>query len=150
MNEYPMSGHEELWIGALPTDQGPEGNVKLWEDAENVMDGLCQMAQSPSFGNEGVYCALVDAYNRCREERRRAEELLALHRRWDSRPVGSGDEPGPIGEVPPSTVPGLNSVLTDAADRLTNLGPKRLGGEEAYYEAARKIAEAGRIVCKRA
>lgn len=42
------------------------------------------------------YCALVDAYNRCIEERRRAEDLLKLHERWSERPVGGVVEPEPV------------------------------------------------------
>jgi hypothetical protein len=27
----------------MPQDRGPEGNLKLWRDAEDVLDGLCKM-----------------------------------------------------------------------------------------------------------
>ena len=43
--------------------------------------------------NEGALCALTDAYNRCIEERRRAEDLLKLHNHWSQRPVGGVAEP---------------------------------------------------------
>ena len=149
MNDYPSTGHEELWISCLPSDKGPEGNVQLWVEAEKVMDGLSEMSER-SVWNEGVYCALVDGYNRCREERRRAEELLKIHERWDTRPIGGGNEPDLLDKVAPTTVFGLNTVLSDAAERLEDLGPRAVGGEEAYHEIARKIAGAGGIVSKKA
>ena len=43
--------------------------------------------------NEGALCALTDAYNRCIEERRRAEDLLKLHQKWSERRVGVWSSP---------------------------------------------------------
>jgi hypothetical protein len=43
--------------------------------------------------NEAVLCALVDAYNRAVEERRRAEDLLKLHNHWSMRRIGGVGEP---------------------------------------------------------
>ena len=40
--------------------------------------------------------ALTDAYNRCIEERRRAEDLLKLRRRWRERRIGGVHEPEPV------------------------------------------------------
>ncbi len=85
------SGHEELWITSLPADHGPEGNYQMWLDAETMLEGLKDGAQA--FGNEAVVCALVDAYNRCIEERRRARDLLELHRKWSERRIGGVEEP---------------------------------------------------------
>ncbi len=36
---------------------------------------------------------LADVYNRCVEERRRAEELLKLRERWSERRIGGVAEP---------------------------------------------------------
>lgn len=83
----------------MPKDRGPEGNLKLWRDAEAVLDSLCDMyelegaSERGGIEYEGVYCALVDAYNRAIEERRRAEDLLRLHEKWEGRPVGGVIEP---------------------------------------------------------
>ena len=76
MCDEPTSGHEELWVGTLPPDQGPEGNLRMWEEAESYLDHLCNVAESRE-PNEAITCALADCYNRCIEERRRAEDLCS-------------------------------------------------------------------------
>ncbi len=96
--DYKATGSEDLWITSMPTDRGPEGNLKLWRDAEIVLDGLAGMYEDKTgdcagVEYEGAYCALVDAYNRCIEERRRCEDLLKLHEKWEGRPVGGVAEP---------------------------------------------------------
>ena len=85
MREAPTSGHPELWeaVSVLPSDLGPEGNVGMWREAEELLDNLCQAHQE--YPNEAVQTALVDAYNRCIEERRRARDL---RERWSERRVG--------------------------------------------------------------
>jgi hypothetical protein len=98
VEDYKTTGSGELWISSMPQDRGPEGNLKLWRDTEDVLDGLCKMYE---FGDterggieyEGVHQALVDVYNRAIEERRRCEDLLRLHRKWEGRRVGGVMEP---------------------------------------------------------
>ncbi len=94
MCEGIPAGHPELWLTSLPHSRGPQGNVELWAEAEKVLDRMCSDAQDAgrSF-NEGALCALTDAYNRCIEERRRAEDLLALHNHWSQRPIEGIQEP---------------------------------------------------------
>ena len=98
MCEGAFAGHEALWVTTIPPDQGPEGNLALWREAEEYLDALAQMAQGGNAPgvHEGALCALVDAHNRVIEERRRAEDLLRLHERWAERPVGGVQEPEPI------------------------------------------------------
>jgi hypothetical protein len=93
MCEGAASGHLELWRAGstLPADRGPEGNIAMWREAEAELNFICEMHErSP---NEALTVALVDAYNRCIEERRRAEELLELHKRWRERGIGGVTEP---------------------------------------------------------
>ena len=69
----------------------------MWADAEEYLDYLARRAEHKhSPGGEAALVALTDAYNRCIEERRRAEDLLDLHRRWSRRPIGGLVEPEPI------------------------------------------------------
>ena len=63
----------------------------MWQEAEDYLDYLCGTSERRD--NEGVQTALVDAYNRCIEERRRAEDLLKLHKVWRSRRIGGVVEP---------------------------------------------------------
>ncbi len=93
MCEGETSGHRELWeaVGSLPPDRGPEGNVAMWLEAEEYLDELCGMHEANE--NEAVLTALADAYNRCLEERRRAQDLARLHKRWDQRRIGGVVEP---------------------------------------------------------
>ncbi len=94
MCEGRTTGHPELWISSLPGDRGPEENYLLWREAERVLDELCHEAEERGKDyNEGALCALVDAYNRCIEERRRAKDLLELHRKWSRRRIGGVQEP---------------------------------------------------------
>jgi hypothetical protein len=95
MTEERFTGSPDLWLTSLPSDRGPEGNVELWADAEAILDGLCDLFDGPRKGleTEGAHVALVDAYNRCVEERRRCEDLLKLHKAWESRRVGGVVEP---------------------------------------------------------
>jgi hypothetical protein len=89
-----LGGHEDLWVTSIPADRGPEGNLKMWEEAEEYLDYLCRKTEErDSEGGEAAHAALVDAYNRCVEERRRAEDLLKLRAAWDSRRVGGAAEP---------------------------------------------------------
>jgi hypothetical protein len=87
------AGHPELWTTGvtLPEDIGPLDNLQLWQDAEDYLDHLCQMHEAKS--NGAILTALVDAYNRCIEERRRAEDLLKLHEKWGERRIGGVVEP---------------------------------------------------------
>ena len=94
MCEGASAGHEELWISAMPPDEGPEDNLEMWREAESYLNHLCNLAEQQP--NQAILCALVDAYNRVIEERRRAEDLLKLRRRWAERPVGGVVEPEPI------------------------------------------------------
>ncbi len=95
MYDERTSGHEELWVtSTLPPDQGPEGNVRMWLEAEGYLEHLAHMSDHQD--NEAVTVALVDAYNRCIEERRRAEDLLKLHERWAERRIGGVTEPEPV------------------------------------------------------
>ncbi len=94
MCEGRPGGHPELWVSPVPKDRGPEGNVQLWRGAEEILDRMCAEAEEKGFGfNDGALCALTDAYNRCIEERRRAEDLLKLHSHWARRPIGLVTEP---------------------------------------------------------
>lgn len=74
-----------------PPDEGPEGNLTMWDEAESYLEHLCDVADSR--GNNAVAVALTDAYNRCIEERRRAEDLLKLHEKWRERRIGGVVEP---------------------------------------------------------
>lgn len=88
------AGHPELWVSSLPSDRGPAANLKLWKEAEEYLDYLCQKTETKgSEGGEGAHSALVDAYTRCIEERRRAEDLLKLHKKWSERRIGGVEEP---------------------------------------------------------
>jgi hypothetical protein len=90
--EERFTGSDDLWLASLPLDRGPEENLKLWKNAEAVLDGLSKAYEkftAMSWEYEGAYVALVDAYNRCIEERRRCEDLLKLHKKWESRPIGA-------------------------------------------------------------
>ncbi len=84
-------GHKELWIVDPPPDEGPEGNMNMWFEAESVLDQINNLHEGHH--NNAVVVALADAYNRCIEERRRAEDLLKLHKAWDSRRIGGVGEP---------------------------------------------------------
>ena len=97
MLDEPTSGHPELWgaSGSLPSDRGPLENLKMWQEAESYLDHLCDVAERQT-PNEAITCALVDCYNRCIEERRRAEDLLKLHARWRERRIGGVVEPEPV------------------------------------------------------
>ena len=91
-----VGGHPELWRPAatLPDDRGPEGNLEMWEEAEEYLDYLARRAEhKDSPGGEAALVALTDAYNRCVEERRRAADLLKLHEAWRERRIGGVAEP---------------------------------------------------------
>lgn len=92
MLEGQPGGHEELWVVDPPPDQGQEGNLRMWEEAELYLDHLCNLAERRN-DNEGIQVALVDAYNRCIEERRRCVDLLELHEKWARRRIGGVVEP---------------------------------------------------------
>ncbi len=95
MYDERTSGHEELWVtSTLPPDQGPEGNVRMWRGAEDYLEYLANTSDHQD--NEAVTVALTDSYNRCIEERRRAEDLLKLYERWSERPIGGVTEPEPV------------------------------------------------------
>ena len=94
MCDERTSGHPELWIVGLPADRGPEGNAEMWREAEQYLDYLSGKHEGND--NEAVLAALTDAYNRCIEERRRAQDLLKLHQRWAERPIGGVAEPPPV------------------------------------------------------
>lgn len=91
MYSGPPAGHPELWIPDLPEGRDPEDTYLMWEEAEGFLNYLCDTHEKHS--NEAVGVALVDAYNRCIEERRRAMDLLKLHEVWKSRCIGGVVEP---------------------------------------------------------
>lgn len=84
-------GHEELWVVDPPPDQGPEGDVEKWREAELFFDHLYNLHEGHK--NEVVIVGLGDVYTRCVEERRRAGDLLKLHKRWGERRIGGVEEP---------------------------------------------------------
>ncbi len=99
MFDEPLGGHPELWEAgsSLPADRGPEGNLKMWRMAEEHLDRFATKAEhADAPGGEAAYTALVDARNRSVNERRRAEDLLKLHRRWSGRRIGAVREPSPV------------------------------------------------------
>ncbi len=97
MGSSELAGHPELWVTSIPESRGPEEDLKMWEEAEAILDKLCAEAEAEGEDyNGGALCALVDAYNRCIEERRRARDLLQLRERWSERRVGGVHEPPPI------------------------------------------------------
>jgi len=97
MCDGALGGHPELWVTSLPADRGPEANLEMWEEAEEYLDFLCNRTEhDKAEGGEAAHCALVDAWNRCIEERRRAADLLKLHQRWSERRVGGVHEPEPV------------------------------------------------------
>ncbi len=63
----------------------------MWAEAEDYLDSLCKKHETDD--NECILQALVDTYNRCIEERRRAEDLLKLHKKWAGRRIGGVVEP---------------------------------------------------------
>ena len=136
MCDEGLAGHPELWRkgATLPSDRGPMGNLETWEQAEEYLGALAQMAQHTSApGGEGALVALVDAHNRCIEERRRAGDLLKLHERWSARPVGGVGEPESLiapkeraGGYPPA---GNGSWFT-AGRGTRSPAPARNGKEE--------------------
>jgi len=94
--EDGLLGHPELWISSLAESKGPEKNLEAWRVAENTLDGICKTYERTSSTDgsyDAVLVAVVDAYNRCIEERRRAEDLLKLHEKWAERRVGGVVEP---------------------------------------------------------
>ena len=94
MCDVGLAGYPELWETSLPADRGPEGNLEMWREAERYLGGLCRTTEPMDApGGESAHCALVDAWNRCIEERRRAEDLLRLHEAWRARRVGGVIEP---------------------------------------------------------
>lgn len=96
MTEERFTGSDDLWTVSLPLDRGPEENLQLWKAAEHTLDGLCKAYEhlsGASWQLEGVQVALVEAYNRCIEERRRCEDLLKLHEKWQGRRIGGVQEP---------------------------------------------------------
>ncbi len=94
MCETQLASHPELWEATSVhiESRGPEADVELWREAEKILDDLCGQYERHE-ANDAAYMALVDAYNRCIEERRRAEDLLKLHEVWRSRPIGGVEEP---------------------------------------------------------
>ena len=87
--EYPKA-----LVSTLPSDRGPEGNLKMWEEAEEYLDLLCRRTEYGSAeGSEGTHMVLIDADNRCTEERRRAEVLMRLCERRTNRRIGGVGEP---------------------------------------------------------
>ena len=101
--EVQLAAHPELW-GATSIrveSRGPEVDLKMWEEAENILDTLCYQHEH-SLANDAVQMALVDTYNRCVEERRRAEELLKLRKVWASRRIGGVEEPKSVIAEPPA------------------------------------------------
>ncbi len=93
MSEERFAGSPDLWLTSLPLDRGPEKNLELWVMAESMLDGMCKPFEYGPDHFEAVHTALVDAYNRCIEERRRAEDLLRLHQAWRERGIGGVVEP---------------------------------------------------------
>lgn len=93
MYSGPLAGHPELWeaVSTVPESQGPEADLQMWREAESFFDHLCDLHEGHN--NEAVVTALGDVYNRCVEERRRAEDLLKLHEAWRSRRIGGVQEP---------------------------------------------------------
>ena len=99
MCDGQLGGHPDLWLAGatLPADCGPEGNLEMWEEAEQFLNYLVERSEHKDApGGEAAYSALVDAWNRCVEERRRAEDLLKLHERWSERRIGGVGEPEPV------------------------------------------------------
>ena len=94
MCDGALGGHEDLWATSVPDDKGPEGNLEMWAEAEGYLELLMNRAGRER--NEAIDVALCDAYNRCIEERRRAEDLLKLHERWGERRIGGVVEPEPV------------------------------------------------------
>ena len=61
----------------------------MWE-AESYLEHLCDTADGQR--SNAVTVALADAYNRCIEGRRRAQEINELRKRWRRRRVGGVTE----------------------------------------------------------
>jgi hypothetical protein len=93
MYSEPLAGHPELWqgISTVPESNGPEADLKMWEEAEGLLDHLCKLHECSH--NDAVVVALSNAYNLCIEERRRAEDLFKLHKVWEGRRIGGVVEP---------------------------------------------------------
>jgi hypothetical protein len=66
----------------------------MWSEAEDYLELLMDRADRER--NEAIDVALCDTYNRCIEERRRAEDLLKLHEAWSKRRIGGVVEPEPV------------------------------------------------------
>ncbi len=93
MCEAQLAAHPELWEASSIhlESRGPEADLKMWSDCEDMLDGFCKMAEAGP--NEALVLALADAYNRAIEERRRAEDLLKLRKVWESRRIWGVQEP---------------------------------------------------------
>lgn len=93
MYSGPLAGHPELWeaVSVIPESRGAEADLEMWEEAEGLLDYLCNTYEGHK--NDAVQTALVDCYNRCKEERRRAADLLKLREVWRSRRIGGVEEP---------------------------------------------------------
>jgi hypothetical protein len=91
--ETQLAGHPGLWKGVstVPESNGPEADLKMWEEAEGFFDHLCKLHEGSH--NDAIVVGLADVYNRAIEERRRAEDLLKLHKVWESRRIGGVAEP---------------------------------------------------------
>lgn len=89
----PLAGHPELWeaVSMVPESRGPEADLQMWLEAEDYLNHLCDNNERSQ--NDAVVTALTDCYNRCVEERRRAEDLLKLREVWRSRGIGGVEEP---------------------------------------------------------
>ena len=75
----------------MPESRGPEADLQMWQEAEEHLEYLTN--RSDHQDNPCLTSALTDAYNRCIEERRRAEDLLKLNEKWSSRRIGGVVEP---------------------------------------------------------
>lgn len=56
----------------------------MWEEAEHYLEHPCDHPDAQR-GDDAIAVALADAYDRCIEERRRAQEIDELRKRWRRR-----------------------------------------------------------------
>lgn len=79
----------DLWMCAKAFDYGPEENLRLWEAASAVLEGLCKMAEewcrNPLTANDALLVAFADCHDRCKEEAKRHEREIEMRREWAAR-----------------------------------------------------------------
>jgi hypothetical protein len=85
----------DLWIVHKAFDYGLEENLRLWEAAAGVLDGMGKMAEewcrNPVSANDALLVALADCEQRCKEEVKRHKAELQMRQEWSARQPESSE-----------------------------------------------------------